>query len=150
MEVLIVFAAFLVAVYAQGPIQYAPIPYSFNYLAQGDEGSSGHQESGDGAGNVQGSYTVTDLDGRSRVVEYVADAGGFRAVVKTNEPGTDNSAPANVIVESSSPDAKGPIIRYSNEAAPTPVRPAVRRQPQGVRYVLVPANSPMSPWVGGY
>ena len=36
-----------------------------------------------------GSYGLRDADGRMRVVNYVADALGFRASVSTNEPGTD-------------------------------------------------------------
>lgn len=51
------------------------------------------QEQGDDSGIVQGSYTV-NADGYSRLVEYVADADGFRATVTSNEPGVKNSAPA--------------------------------------------------------
>ena len=36
-----------------------------------------------------GSYGLRDADGRVRVVNYVADALGFRASVSTNEPGVD-------------------------------------------------------------
>ena len=34
------------------------------------------------------------------MVEYVADAAGYRATVKTNEPGTANANPADVQVSS--------------------------------------------------
>ncbi|XP_035220713.1 adult-specific rigid cuticular protein 15.7-like [Stegodyphus dumicola] len=147
MKFLIVAAAILAIVSAQAPpIQYNPVPYSFNYLAEGEEGTSGHQETGDGAGNVQGSYTLTDVDGRNRVVEYTAGPDGFRAIVRTNEPGTDNSSPAGVIFESTSPEAKGPIIRYSAEPVARPVAPRVVPSADGrqgnVRYVYVPSTDP--------
>lgn len=69
---------------------YPPIPYSFTYEAPTEDGgSSSRSESGDGAGRVEGSYTVNDLEGNSRVVEYIADEGGFRVTnLRTNEPGT--------------------------------------------------------------
>ncbi|CAG2111109.1 unnamed protein product, partial [Medioppia subpectinata] len=46
------------------------------------------KEEGDGHGSVRGSYGYRDDKGIERRVDYVADKGGFRAVVKTNEPGT--------------------------------------------------------------
>ncbi|GFY45304.1 adult-specific rigid cuticular protein 15.7 [Trichonephila inaurata madagascariensis] len=146
MKVLIVIVAILACASAQATYrpqvpQYAPIPYSFNYLAEGDEGTSGHQETGDGAGNVQGSYTLTDQDGRRRVVEYTAGADGFKATVRTNEPGTDNSNPADAVFESTAPDARGPIIMYGN-AASQRYTTTNRNQPQGMRYVLVPSTDP--------
>lgn len=51
---------------------------------------------------MQGSYGYTDNQGLYRQVDYVANAGGFRAVVKTNEPGTDgkeNPADVNMLVQ---------------------------------------------------
>ncbi|XP_054723860.1 cuticle protein 10.9-like [Uloborus diversus] len=149
MKFLVIFFAVLAMAAAQSykPEEYPPQPYSFSYKAEGDEGSSSHEENSDGAGTVRGSYTVTDIDGRNRVVEYIADAAGFRATVRTNEPGTDNGAPANVIFESTAPDAKGPIIRYSGETnaisrAPEATVVNTGRQGQNVRYVLVPSTDP--------
>lgn len=46
---------------------------------------------------MKGSYGLHDKDGRMRVVHYVADKYGFRAVIKTNEPGTGNSDAANAV-----------------------------------------------------
>ncbi|CAL1265571.1 unnamed protein product [Larinioides sclopetarius] len=57
-------------------------------------------EIGDAHGNKQGNYHIIDTDGRARRVDYIADKGGFRAVVKTNEPGTARSAPAGVVIDS--------------------------------------------------
>ncbi|XP_076342309.1 adult-specific rigid cuticular protein 15.7-like [Tachypleus tridentatus] len=78
--------------------------YAFNYDIVDPLGATnGHWEAGDGYGNKRGAYSLTDIDGRDRRVEYVADGAGFCAVVKTNEPGTANSAPAEAIVASSRP-----------------------------------------------
>ncbi|GBN22084.1 hypothetical protein AVEN_116095-1, partial [Araneus ventricosus] len=70
---------------------------------------------GDAHGNKKGSYTLADIDGRARRVDYVADGHGFRAVVKTNEPGTAASAPAAALV--ASPYA-GPVAPVVNHVAP--------------------------------
>ncbi|KAH7981409.1 hypothetical protein HPB49_023897 [Dermacentor silvarum] len=60
---------------------------------------------GDGSGSVQGEYTLSTAEGGQRKVKYTADAGGFRAVVDTNEPGTQSESPADVALRSSSPPA---------------------------------------------
>ncbi|CAL1291480.1 unnamed protein product [Larinioides sclopetarius] len=68
-------------------------------LAFGHDDHHGEQhreESGDGGHAVRGSYGFTDARGIHRQVHYVADHGGFRAEVKTNEPGTANQNPAAV------------------------------------------------------
>ncbi|XP_035211888.1 adult-specific rigid cuticular protein 15.5-like [Stegodyphus dumicola] len=57
-------------------------------------------EAGDGHGNKKGTYTIHDIDGRARRVDYVADKLGFRAAVKTNEPGTAASTPAAALIAS--------------------------------------------------
>lgn len=84
-----------------------PNPYQFSYSAPSEGGQSSHQESGDGSGRVTGSYSVVDEDGRSRLVEYVADELGFRASITTNEPGTSNQAPADVTINSSADEGVG-------------------------------------------
>lgn len=50
---------------------------------------------------MKGSYGYTDHHGNHREVHYVADHHGFRAQVKTNEPGTANQDPAHVHLHSS-------------------------------------------------
>ncbi|KAG8200067.1 hypothetical protein JTE90_001924 [Oedothorax gibbosus] len=88
--------------YAAPSYDYAvPTPYDFGYDIAGDYGEfkQNRKESGDGKGNVQGSYGYTDAHGIYRQVDYVADAYGFRANVKTNEPGTDNQDPADVKIQ---------------------------------------------------
>ncbi|GFY53206.1 cuticle protein 16.8 [Trichonephila inaurata madagascariensis] len=119
-----------------------PTPYSFSYNSNTEDGgSSGHQESGDGSGRVSGSYTVTDLEGHSRVVDYVADELGFRATVRTNEPGTANLNSADVTMESSGDDNGIAAAYAGNIPAPVaPVAPVAGRP--GVRYVLVPVTDP--------
>ncbi|KAH6919371.1 hypothetical protein HPB50_029632 [Hyalomma asiaticum] len=82
-----------------------PRPYSFGYVAQAIGGSSSRQEVGDGNGAVQGVYTLNTPEGGQRKVKYTADAAGFRAVVDTNEPGTQSESPADVALRSSSPPA---------------------------------------------
>ncbi|XP_017492819.1 PREDICTED: adult-specific rigid cuticular protein 15.5-like [Rhagoletis zephyria] len=63
--------------------------YEFGYNEDHATGGTFRKESGTGGHGVQGSYGLRDHDGRVRVVNYVADALGFRASVSTNEPGTD-------------------------------------------------------------
>ncbi|UYV75460.1 hypothetical protein LAZ67_13000340 [Cordylochernes scorpioides] len=76
--------------------------YAFGYqIVNGYGATNGRQESGDGHGNVVGSYNLADIDGRVRKVNYVADrAHGFRAVINTNEPGTAASLPAAAVMAS--------------------------------------------------
>lgn len=87
---LILFAGLVLAQEeALGPNgQPKPEPYSFSYSADSTGGVASHQETGDGTGRITGVYTINGPDGRERRVEYVADAQGYRAVVKTNEIGT--------------------------------------------------------------
>ncbi|XP_077483925.1 adult-specific rigid cuticular protein 15.7-like [Amblyomma americanum] len=69
--------------------------YTFGYDVVDGYGSiHGRHESGSAYGPVVGSYYLGNIDGRHRQVHYVADKWGFRAMVKTNEPGTKTSLPA--------------------------------------------------------
>ncbi|XP_043595152.1 cuticle protein 7 [Bombus pyrosoma] len=58
-----------------------PRPYSFQYQAGRYPGNIDrvHQESGDGAGHVQGSYSFIDPKHKIRTVQYAADENGFHA-----------------------------------------------------------------------
>ncbi|XP_067137286.1 cuticle protein 10.9-like [Centruroides vittatus] len=83
------------------PSYYAPKPYDFGYDVQDSYGNQQfRKETSDGKGRVVGSYGYTDAYGIYRIVEYVADEFGYRAKVKTNEPGTANQNPAHVTVRS--------------------------------------------------
>jgi hypothetical protein len=80
-----------------------PQPYSFGYQSAGDDGTtSSRQESSDGT-RVTGSYSYQDAQGLYRTVEYVADENGFRATIRTNEPGTANESPADVQLTAEAP-----------------------------------------------
>ena len=120
---------------------YAPIPYSFNYISETEDGGkSSHDESGDGSGRVTGSYTVSNLEGHTRVVDYIADAEGFRATIRSNEPGLGSESPAGVTMETSGANAV-----LNSAAVPRPVSRPVPATGEaagrsGVRYVLVPIN----------
>jgi len=81
---------------------YPPQPYKFGYDVKDSYGSTLQQkEEGDAHGNKRGSYGYTDGHGIYRQVDYIADKSGFRAVIKTNEPGTDDQDPADVKISSS-------------------------------------------------
>ncbi|KAI2810626.1 hypothetical protein RDWZM_002452 [Blomia tropicalis] len=80
---------------------YPPQPYKFGYdVKDGYGGTLNQKEEGDSYGNKKGTYGYTDSYGVYRQVEYVADKHGFRATVKTNEPGTANQNPADVYMHS--------------------------------------------------
>ncbi|GFU26904.1 cuticle protein 16.8 [Trichonephila clavipes] len=94
-----------------------PQPYKFGYSVKDHHSEQHREEAGNGAGGVVGSYGFTDDRGIARRVNYVADHAGFRAQVKTNEPGTANQNPAAVQVISDAP--------YANvAAAPLVAQPA--------------------------
>ncbi|KAH8022234.1 hypothetical protein HPB51_023112 [Rhipicephalus microplus] len=92
-------------------VDETPKPYNFGYEAQGPDGSSSRQEAGDGSGRVEGVYTIS-TEGGQRKVKYSADAGGFRAIVETNEPGTESNSPADVNFISSQPPASELAAKY--------------------------------------
>ncbi|GIY51543.1 cuticle protein 14 isoform a [Caerostris darwini] len=71
--------------------------YAFGYNEGHGSGATFRKESGS-HGVVAGSYGLSDADGRQRVVNYVADAAGFRADIKTNEPGVEPKDPAHTAI----------------------------------------------------
>ncbi|CAL1280744.1 unnamed protein product [Larinioides sclopetarius] len=87
------------------PIHH-PQPFKFGYSVKDKHGEQHREEVGDGK-NVKGSYGFTDARGIHRQVNYVADHAGFRAQVKTNEPGTANQNPAAVQIISDAPYGYG-------------------------------------------
>jgi len=71
----------------------SPSPYSFAYNTADVAGTQlVRQEAGDANGAVRGRYGYRDADGLYRTVEYIADSNGFRAAIRSNEPGLGNSA----------------------------------------------------------
>jgi len=135
MQVFLILAVFAAVAFAQRrPFEeehFDPIPYQFAYTAQSDEGSHSAQETSDGNGRVEGSYTFKLADGRIRTVNYVADENGYRAAISTNEPGTESQSPADSEMQSSALPAKeaseqytaqNPVqLRSGSSAAPTTV-----------------------------
>ncbi|KAG1650236.1 Cuticle protein 16.8 [Nymphon striatum] len=106
-----------------------PTPFKFSYDIKDDvNGQQSRQESGDGNGNVQGSYSYQDGYGIFRQVEYTADDYGFRANIKTNEPGTDNQNSADVNIYSDAAPAKydAPKVGYSGAHKTVAVAPSYR------------------------
>ncbi|XP_035215051.1 cuticle protein 10.9-like [Stegodyphus dumicola] len=72
-------------------IQVFPKPYEFGYEFGDGLGMSQHRrEVSDGNGIVKGRYGYLDPLGVYRNVEYTADADGYKAVVRSNEPGSAN------------------------------------------------------------
>ncbi|GFU28375.1 cuticle protein 16.8 [Nephila pilipes] len=97
---------------------HAPQPYAFGYSVKDHHGEQHREEAGDGGHAVRGSYGFTDARGIRRQVNYVADHGGFRAQVKTNEPGTANQNPAAVHLVSDAPYAHGAYAGHGYGVAP--------------------------------
>ncbi|KAG8188504.1 hypothetical protein JTE90_008069 [Oedothorax gibbosus] len=113
-KALILAAVVAVAVshYIPEPIHHAPKPYAFGYSVKDHHGEQHREESGTGGHAVKGSYGFTDARGVHRQVEYVADGAGFRAKVKTNEPGTAPQSPAAVDMVSTAHVPYGTGVGY--------------------------------------
>ncbi|XP_075553265.1 uncharacterized protein LOC142585981 isoform X1 [Dermacentor variabilis] len=87
--------------------------YRFGYDVVHSSGSSFHKEEGSNGVKV-GSYGLRDIDGRVRVVNYVADAQGFRADVRTNEPGVEPMKdPAGATISRPPPVAALPPVDFT-------------------------------------
>lgn len=101
-------------------------------------GSQYRLEKGNGQGVVQGSYGFTDENGVYREVHYIADKSGFRAQVKTNEPGTKSVNPADVELYSSAKYDDGEFFGQSGEQSfdigdyrKSATSPAIRKRKHG-------------------
>jgi len=108
----------------QEPVLHKAQPYKFGYSIKDKEGVQHRQEAGNGAGLVEGNYGFIDNKGLHRQVNYVADHAGFRAQVKTNEPGTAGQSPAAVLMLSNDPYAHGADRPYHSRVN-DPVVPAL-------------------------
>ncbi|KAK8761611.1 hypothetical protein V5799_027123 [Amblyomma americanum] len=87
--------------------------YRFGYDVVHSSGSSFHKEQSTNGVKV-GSYGLRDIDGRVRVVNYVADAQGFRADVRTNEPGVaPMKDPAGATISRSPPVGPVPPVAFT-------------------------------------
>lgn len=75
------------AEYGAAPLGQAE-PFAFDFKTNDNSGNGQYRkEESDKNGVVRGSYGYTDASGIYRHVEYVADQNGFRANIKSNEPG---------------------------------------------------------------
>ncbi|KAG8186887.1 hypothetical protein JTE90_023776 [Oedothorax gibbosus] len=98
---------------------YTSKPYQFGFELEDGFGMSQYRsEASDGTGVVKGSYGYMDPKGVYRKVEYTADNNGYRAVIRSNEPGTANQnvADALFIVEPPPPGVMNQDVR--NDIAP--------------------------------
>lgn len=128
---------------SHGP-QSVSAPYSFGYVRSQGGGTSFHKESGDASGSKMGSYGIKGADGHIRTVHYVADAGGFRASISSNEPGVDSSknpadtsisqAEGAVAVSHSALTASSHGTDHHKVAFVAPVIPVAIVQPGGFYY----------------
>ncbi|XP_049270160.1 uncharacterized protein LOC119386035 [Rhipicephalus sanguineus] len=89
-----------------------PHPYEFGYDSVDEFGNTQYRhETSDAHNNKRGSYGYTDANGIYRRVDYVADANGFRAHIRTNEPGTASSAPAGAVYDSKPVTIRATVIK---------------------------------------
>ncbi|GIY29780.1 hypothetical protein CEXT_780131 [Caerostris extrusa] len=82
-----------------------PQPYKFGYSVKDHHGEQHRQESGKRCRRSCGKLRIHRRQRNRSPVNYVADHAGFRAQVKTNEPGTANQDPAVVHLISNAPYA---------------------------------------------
>jgi len=129
---------------------YPPQPYKFGYeVKDGYNAGSNREEEGDGYGNKKGSYGYTDGYGIYRQVDYVADKGGFRATIKTNEPGTANQNPADVYIQSNAAQADYKGAGYGG-AALIAAEPIYKAQSYAAPLLVAPAKLSYGGSLGGY
>lgn len=100
------------------------MPFAWGYdINDGYGGAQYHKENGDEYGKRTGSYGYTDAYGIYRQVDYVADEHGFRATIKTNEPGTANESPADVELHAYEPPSNYYAgNKESSYSAPAPAK----------------------------
>merc|ERR1719308_400112 len=108
--------------HAPAPVYEQPNPYSYEYGVH-DDYSGAHfnaGESGDGAGNVEGSYSVLLPDGRTQNVNYHADdySGYVADVSYDGVAATYNPAP---VVAHSPVVHHAPIVHHAPVVHPAPV-----------------------------
>ncbi|XP_054932281.1 cuticle protein 10.9-like [Dermacentor andersoni] len=97
---------------------YPPQPYSFGYNNVDQYGTRSYRkEQGDASNTKTGMYGYSDANGIFRQVKYIADAGGFRAKIDTNEPGTAPGASADAVYNAN-PLPAGPQYRIIGGSSP--------------------------------
>uniref|UniRef100_A0A2L2Y6W5 Cuticle protein 14 isoform a n=1 Tax=Parasteatoda tepidariorum TaxID=114398 RepID=A0A2L2Y6W5_PARTP len=89
--------------------------YRFSYSVANNEGEHFREEGTDALGRVVGSYGLKHVDGTHRVVDYIADKGGFRAAIRTNEPGVISSESADATILKADPNAPLTVAATSDD-----------------------------------
>lgn len=74
-----------------------PKPYQFGYELEDGYGMSQFRSEASDGFITKGSYGYMDPAGVYRKVEYTADRNGYRAIVRSNEPGTANQNVADAL-----------------------------------------------------
>lgn len=90
-------------------------PYEFGFRFGDGLGMNQHRKEVADENGVKGSYGYIDASGVSRVVEYTADEGGYKAIIRTNEPGIVAQNAANVVYHVQSPPEGLTEMYFSNE-----------------------------------
>lgn len=111
---------------------------------------NGRSESGDALGNKVGSYSIADIDGRVRRVDYVADDYGFRASIQTNEQGT---APSNTGGATYNPPLVAAPVAVAGKCrlrAPPDARHALQAPLLTARTVYHHHHRPTAPAIAAY
>ncbi|KAH9370308.1 hypothetical protein HPB48_007355 [Haemaphysalis longicornis] len=105
-----------------------PSPYSFQYEhVDAKTGAKVTQsENGDNNNVKTGSYGINDPTGLYRLVQYIADAQGFRVTVDTNEPGTKSHDAANARYTSKAANLPAVAAAYT-PYRPLSLRPSIVR-----------------------
>lgn len=78
-------------------------PFEFGYDMNDGQGNIQHRKEVSNGIETIGSYGYRDFLGVYRLVNYIADKDGFRAFIKSNEPGVASAGSANVVVMAESP-----------------------------------------------
>lgn len=116
------------------------MPFAWGYdINDGYGGAQYHKENGDEYGKRTGSYGYTDAYGIYRQVDYVADEHGFRATIKTNEPGTANESPADVELHAYEPPSN--YYAGNKDSYAAPAKPSYAQAPAPVQAYAAPAPS---------
>ena len=86
---------------------------------------------------MRGSYGYRDASGVYRIVEYVADASGFKATIKSNEPGIGNAQAANILLNSELPP---PSLLIPTAPVPAPRTVFPGREPRNRGFTSFDVN----------
>ncbi|XP_049518901.1 adult-specific rigid cuticular protein 15.7 [Dermacentor silvarum] len=109
------------------PVAAVPVTaqsYSFGYNSADEFGTRVQRQESSDVNNVRtGSYGYADANGIFRHVQYVADAGGFRAAIDTNEPGTAQGQTAGALYNAA-PLPAAPVARPAPVVAAAPYKAA--------------------------